>query len=56
MFVPESTDATYRLLCEANGRSYYQRSVYPGFGHLDCYFGGGAPEAIWPDIAKTLDC
>ena len=55
MFVPESTEATYRLLCDANGQSYYQRSVYQAFGHLDCYFGSGAPEVIWPDIARTLD-
>jgi cholesterol oxidase len=54
MFVPESTQASYNLLRDTNGASYYQRSVYEGFGHLDCYFGSGAPEAIWPDIAKTL--
>lgn len=54
MFVPESTAATYRLLADANGADYYQRTVYDGFGHLDCYFGKGAPEAIWPDIANTL--
>jgi cholesterol oxidase len=55
MFVPESTEASYKYLCDANGASYYRRSVYEGFGHLDCYFGSGAPEAIWPDIAGTLD-
>jgi cholesterol oxidase len=55
MFVPESTDASYRFLCDANGNSYYRRNVYEGFGHLDCYFGKGAPEAIWPDIVKALD-
>ncbi len=55
MFVPESTERSYQLLRDANGTSYYQRSVYEGFGHLDCYFGDGAREAIWPDIAKTLD-
>ena len=54
MFVPQSTEASYRMLCDVNGASNYQRSVYQGFGHLDCYFGKGAPEAIWPDIAKTL--
>jgi hypothetical protein len=54
MFVPESTAATYKLLCDANGADYYQRTVYEGFGHLDCYFGQGAPETIWPDIANTL--
>jgi cholesterol oxidase len=54
MFVPESTADSHRLVCDANGASYYRRSVYEGFGHLDCYFGSGAPEAIWPDIAQTL--
>src|SRR5580658_2855629 len=54
MFVPESTADTYKLLCDANGADYYQRTVYEGFGHLDCYFGEGAPETIWPDIANTL--
>ena len=42
------------MLFRSNGDSYYQRTVYEGFGHLDCYFGAGAPEAIWPDIAKSL--
>ena len=54
MFIPESTEASYKFLCDANGASYYRRSVYEGFGHLDCYFGSGAPEAIWPDIANSL--
>ncbi len=55
MFVPLSTERTYRLLCDANGRDYYKRTVYPGFGHLDCYFGKGAAEAIWPDLLSSLD-
>jgi cholesterol oxidase len=55
MFVPESTELSHRMLSDANGASYYQRSVYQGFGHLDCYFGKGAPVAIWPDIATSLD-
>jgi cholesterol oxidase len=54
MFVPESTALTHRLLCEANGAGWYERTVYPDFGHLDSYFGKGAAEAIWPDIARTL--
>jgi hypothetical protein len=31
-----------------------RRTVYLGFGHLDCYFGHGASEQFWPDIANTL--
>jgi len=55
MFVPESTAESYRLLCDANGTGHYRRSVYQGFGHLDCYLGEGAPEAIWPELARSLD-
>jgi cholesterol oxidase len=54
MFVPESTALSYRLLCDVNGASYYRRDVYEGFGHLDCWFGSGAPQLIWPDIARSL--
>jgi pimeloyl-ACP methyl ester carboxylesterase len=54
MFIPLSTERTYRLLCDANGPSLYQRTVYPGFGHLDCFVGVGADEAIWPGIARTI--
>jgi cholesterol oxidase len=55
MFVPESTRKTYDLLCDVNGPERYTRTVHDGFGHLDCYFGKGAPELIWPDIARALD-
>ncbi len=54
MFIPESTERTYRMLCEANGPTNYRRTVYEGFGHLDCLIGVGASEVIWPDIARAL--
>jgi len=54
MFVPEATEETFRLLCDANGESFYKRTVFDGFGHLDTYFGEGAPRNIWPSIAHTL--
>ncbi|HVI77937.1 MAG TPA: hypothetical protein VM715_07205 [Candidatus Acidoferrum sp.] len=55
MFIPESTEDSFNLLCELNGPAYYRRKVYHGFGHLDCYFGRGALEAIWPDLIAALD-
>ena len=55
MFVPASTEETYDLLSRANGAKYYERKLYDGFGHLDCYIGEGAADRIWPDIARTLD-
>jgi pimeloyl-ACP methyl ester carboxylesterase len=54
MFVPKSTELTYEMLCEANGPANYKRTVYDGFGHLDCFVGDDACEAIWPDIAAAL--
>jgi pimeloyl-ACP methyl ester carboxylesterase len=55
MFVPAATEESFRLLCDANGESYYKRSVFEGFGHLDTYFGEGASNIIWPSIAHALD-
>jgi cholesterol oxidase len=55
MFVPKATEETFRLLCDANGESYYKRTVFDDFGHLDCYFGRGAAQIVWPNIAHTLD-
>ena len=55
MFVPEATEETFRLLCDANGPSYYKRKVYEQFGHVDCYVGNGAAQVIWPDIAHALE-
>jgi cholesterol oxidase len=55
MFVPASTARTYELLCQANGTDQYTRTVYDGFGHLDCYIGAAAAESVWPDIARALE-
>jgi hypothetical protein len=54
MFVPQATELTFNMLCEANGADTYQRKVYPDFGHLDSYIGEGANSAIWPDLAAAL--
>jgi len=55
MFVPQATEQSFNLLCEANGPDNYRRNVYQDFGHLDCYIGEGAVRAIWPDLARVLD-
>jgi cholesterol oxidase len=54
MFVPQGTEQTFNLLCEANGPGIYRRTVYQDFGHLDSYIGEGASTAIWPDLANAL--
>lgn len=55
MFIPVSTERTYNLLSEKNGPDTYKRTVYDGWGHLDCFIGDNANTVIWPDIATTLD-
>jgi len=54
MFVPESTEQTYELLRETNGDDFYHRTVFPGFGHLDCYFGDAAATDVWPQLIKYV--
>jgi hypothetical protein len=54
MFVPEGTARTYKLLCDKNGPENYERKVYAGFGHLDCFISDAGRTEIWPDIAKAL--
>lgn len=55
MFTPGSTAQTYRMLCEKNGEDLYRRTVYEGFGHLDCFVGDGARDALWPDVASDFE-
>ncbi len=55
MFVPSGTEASYHMLCAANGPDLYRRTVYDGFGHLDFFIGKGAAEEIWGDLAASLD-
>ena len=54
MFVPISTQLTYQMLCDRNGADLYRRTLYQGFGHLDCFVGEGARDAIWPDLTSNF--
>jgi cholesterol oxidase len=54
-FLPESTEITYDLLREKNGRGLYQRHVIPGYGHIDCIFGKDAARDVYPRIVDHLD-
>ncbi|MBV8279015.1 MAG: hypothetical protein JO170_27650 [Verrucomicrobia bacterium] len=55
MFVPAATELSYLTLCEANGPENYRRTVFRGFGHLDCFLSEAARNEIWPEILNTLD-
>jgi cholesterol oxidase len=54
-FLPESTETTFRLLQERNGRKLYQRYVIPNYGHIDCIFGKNAVRDVYPLMLKHLE-
>ena len=54
MFVPESTERTWRMLRDAVGDNI-QREVFDGFGHLDCYLSGEAKQPIWERLSAFLE-
>ena len=54
-FLPESTEITYNLLREKNGRGLYSRHVIPNYGHIDCIFGQNAANDVYPFILHHLE-
>ena len=54
-FIPESTETTYKMLCEKNGAALYRRHVIPGYGHIDCIFGKNAAKDVYPHILRHLE-
>jgi cholesterol oxidase len=54
-FLPESTQKTYDLLCQANGEKLYNRHVIPGYGHIDCIYGKNAVNDVFPLMLSHLE-
>ncbi len=54
-FLPKSTEITYDLLCQRNGKNLYARHVIPGYGHIDCIYGKNAVVHVFPFILEHLD-
>ena len=54
-FLPESTETTYNLLREKNGKKLYARHVIPNYGHIDCIYGKNAARDVYPFILEQLD-
>ena len=55
MFRPEGSSLTYDLLCSTNDRALYSRHVFPGYSHLDCFFGRNAARDVFPTILEQLE-
>ena len=53
-FLKESTEKTYNLLKEKNGKELYKRYVIPNYGHIDCIFGKNAVDYVLPIIEIHL--
>jgi cholesterol oxidase len=54
-FLPQSTETTFNLLCETNGRNLYTRHVIPHYGHADSILGKDAAKDVYPLIANHLE-
>ena len=54
-YLPESTELTFKALCERNDPSLYSRVVFPEYGHIDCIFGQSAARDVYPAILEHLD-
>ena len=54
-FLPQSTEITYDLLREKNGKSLYKRFVIPHYGHIDCIYGKNAARDVYPHILNHLE-
>ena len=54
-FFPESTEKTFTLLREKNGKGLYSRHVIPSYGHIDCIFGKNAVNDVYPFILNHLE-
>jgi hypothetical protein len=50
VYTPETTDKSYTTLRTAFGPGDYDREVFQGFGHLDCWMGADSAEEIYPRI------
>lgn len=55
VFTPENTDISYTTLCNAHGRQWYEREVFRGRGHLDCWMGSTACQDVFPRVRRHVD-
>lgn len=54
VYTPESTDISYTTLRNKFDKGEYDRTVFEGFGHLDCWMGERAADVIWVSVRGHL--
>ena len=52
--LPRATEITLEQLTQANGPSWYSRTVIPEYGHVDCIIGQHASRDVYPKILDHL--
>jgi hypothetical protein len=55
VFTAENTDTSFTTLCNAHGRQFYEREVFPGKGHLDAWMGSTAYQDVYPRVKRHVD-
>ncbi|MDR3650300.1 MAG: GMC family oxidoreductase N-terminal domain-containing protein [Acidimicrobiales bacterium] len=55
VWLPESTERTYSLLCSELGPDLFQRVVFDDYGHQDVLVGADAPRDTFPAVLDHLD-
>lgn len=55
VYSPESTDMTYNVLRNVLGAENYERTVFQGKGHLDCWMGVDSDSDVYPRVKAHLD-
>jgi hypothetical protein len=57
VYTPESTCRSYETMCNAFGQGQYQREVFGGYGHLDCWMGADAAKDVYPTVlSHAMKC
>lgn len=54
-FYPETSERTYRALCDRNGTIHYRRKVFANYAHMDFFIGKNAAVDIFPALAAYLE-
>jgi cholesterol oxidase len=54
-WLPASTEITFDLLSQANGPAFYERKLFPNYGHIDCIFGKNAARDVYPFFVAHLE-
>lgn len=55
VFTPESTDKSYSVLRDQLGAEKYERHVFQGRGHLDCWMSADAHKDVYPRVKRHIE-